>query len=63
MHHEREEYIFLLEALLCHFYSCFSGTIALAEVRRTDFVFDVLRLREGVQLLLLHLRALSVLKT
>ena len=50
MHHEREEYIFLLEALLCNFHSSFSRTIALAEVRRTEFVFDVLRLREGVKL-------------
>ena len=50
MHHEHEEYIFLLEALLCNFNSRFSRTIALAEVSRTEFVFDVLRLREGLKL-------------
>lgn len=50
IHHGCKADIFLLEAILCNVHSSFSLTIDLADVRQTEFVFDVFKLFEGVKL-------------
>ena len=50
VHHESKEYVFLFKASLRDFYSSFSGTIAVTEVRGTELVFNIMGLSEGVEL-------------
>ena len=49
MHHGCKADIILLEAILCNVHSSFSLTIDLADVRQTEFVFDVLETTEGAR--------------